>query len=221
VAAVVCGAALTGSIISGTAGAISGYIDNGWDGAATGFMTGSIAGGVSGAVAASGLGPVAVAAIGVATDVGEHVLEEHVNGTPEEITPGSILYKAGSSVLFSGIDVISAKIKHVDVKGGWFQKGGDLYDEKKLFEKTMEKEQRRILKEESEKYARKRLERAGKAFSDASFMRLSDYFFESAWDSWVDHLYEKGSNALGIEEFIENYVNNLVFSEENTDNNRK
>lgn len=53
-AAIVCGAALTGSILGGSIGAVTGGVMNGTDGMYTGFLVGTISGGILGAVLSGG-----------------------------------------------------------------------------------------------------------------------------------------------------------------------
>ena len=53
-AAIVCGAALTGSILGGSIGAVTGGVMNGTDGVYTGFLVGTISGGILGAVLSGG-----------------------------------------------------------------------------------------------------------------------------------------------------------------------
>ena len=132
-AAIVCGAALTGSILGGSIGAVTGGVMNGTDGMYTGFLVGTISGGILGAVLSGGniaLGGIKV--IGTAQKTGTvfHQAASNIEAGIMAMQPGRY-----SKITFelhppknSGPHQHGLEARHMESKNRWNYRSFDSVD---------------------------------------------------------------------------------------------
>ena len=187
----VVAAAFVGATVSGTIGAVAGYMDDGWDGAANGFMIGTIFGATSGTVTALGLSPGVTIAINLGLDVGEACLDSILSGNDFSLTAvaiGTIFNLGGEAMgylmntkvvknLFKKIHINLPRILSDEV---YFK---EIQDE---LNDVIEREQRRA----NQKYANKQMAKAYDKYSDDLANELLVYWLQETRDGIVDEIVE-------------------------------
>ena len=196
-AAVIAGAALAGATISGTASVVSGVVaGDSIDEIATSFMVTTVSGATSGALTASRTPGLAVAAVNLAIDIGEYVVEESIDGDDEQVTWGGVAATAAFSLtpdLLPKFDLTTKKIVKGQLDSGWLHEGSSYFDELTRHNSLVQEYSKRANTE----YANEQIFRSLEQHNDFMFNHWDSYLRGLIFDEVKSPFYEPYRQEFG------------------------